>query len=56
MPEKPNSIFQAGDYKLQACEIISYRISNKGEPFRMDIKPILASVQLEENILYYHIL
>jgi hypothetical protein len=56
MPEKPNSIFQAGDYKLQACEIISYRVSNEGEPFRMDIKPILASIQLEENIFHNSII
>ena len=56
MAEKPNSIFQAGDYKLQACEIISYRISDKSEPFRMDIKPILASIQLEENIFHNSII
>jgi hypothetical protein len=56
MPEKPNSIFQAGDYKLQACEIISYRISAEGGPFRMDIKPILISIQLEENLFHNSII
>ena len=56
MPEKPNSIFQAGDYKLSNCEIISYRLAKGTEPFRMDIRPILASIQLEENIFHNSII
>jgi hypothetical protein len=57
MPEKPNSIFQAGDFKLSNCEIISYRLAKSGtEPFRMDIKPILASIELEESIFHNSII
>ena len=46
-----HTIEQAGEYKLQTIEIISYR-KHGGEstPYKMDIKPITINVELTEDI------
>ena len=45
----------AGDYSIDSAEIISYQIGDGGpgvgsEPVRMDIKNIIATIELQENI------
>ena len=47
-----NTIEQAGEYKLQTVEIISYRRhGGESTPYKMDIKPITINVELTEDIM-----
>tara|TARA_B100001057_G_scaffold448510_1_gene488906 strand:+ start:7217 stop:8683 length:1467 start_codon:yes stop_codon:yes gene_type:complete len=47
-------IEQAGDYNLEVCRLVSYRIHQANQkPVIVDIKPIIGSIELEENI-YKH--
>mgnify|MGYP001156854827 CR=1 FL=1 len=47
----PNTITQAGDYQLELAEIISYRLhGGESKPYRMDIKNIIMSLELTEDI------
>jgi hypothetical protein len=46
-----HTIEQAGEYKLQTIEIISYRRhGGESTPYKMDIKPITINVELTEDI------
>ena len=46
-----NNITQAGDYKLDTIELISYRRhAGESKPYRMDIKSITLNVELTEDI------
>ena len=40
----------AGDYNLETCEIVSYRLAENNLPRTVDIKLITASIELTENI------
>ena len=47
-----NEIHQAGDYKLELAELVSYRVHNEeNKTYRVDIKPILVNIELSENIM-----
>src|SRR6056300_813729 len=47
-----NTIEQAGEYKLDTVEIISYRRhGGESRPYKMDIKPIVLNVEMTEDIL-----
>ena len=41
---------KAGDYNLETCEIVSYRLAENNLPRTIDIKLITASIELTENI------
>lgn len=41
---------KAGDYNLETCEIVSYRLAENNLPRTVDIKLITASIELTENI------
>ena len=50
----PNTITQAGDYQLELAEIISYRLhGGESKPYRMDIKNIILSIELTEDVFNY---
>ena len=47
-----HTLEQAGEYKLETVEIISYRRhGGESTPYKMDIKPITLNVELTEDIL-----
>ena len=41
---------KAGDYNLETCEIVSYRLAENNLPRTIDIKLITGSIELTENI------
>ena len=41
---------KAGDYNLETCEIVSYRLAENNLPRTVDIKLITGSIELTENI------
>ena len=41
---------KAGDYSLETCEIVSYRLAENNLPRTVDIKLITGSIELTENI------
>jgi len=45
-----NILAKAGDYNLEVCEIVSYRLAENNLPRTIDIKLITASIELTENI------
>tara|TARA_B100000959_G_scaffold283071_1_gene351067 strand:+ start:851 stop:2305 length:1455 start_codon:yes stop_codon:yes gene_type:complete len=52
-----NEIHQAGDYKLELAELVSYRVHNEeNKTYRVDIKPILVNIELSENIMQNHMI
>jgi len=44
------SLRQAGDYVLSECMITSYKTAENGKPLAVDIKKIVGSIELVENI------
>lgn len=51
MAESRNQLTQAGDYNLDVVEIISYRQhGGESQPYRMDIKDITMSIEVQEDI------
>jgi len=41
---------KAGDYNLETCEIVSYRLAENNKPRTVDIRLITGSIELTENI------
>ena len=55
MAKNQEKLGRAGDFSIDVAEILSYQISEGGpgvgsEPVRMDIKNIIHSIELQENI------
>ena len=47
-----NTINQAGDYQIDIAELISYRIhGGESKPYRINVLPIILSLELSEDIL-----
>ncbi len=47
----PHQITQAGEYQIDTAEIISYRIhGEENEPYRMDIRGIILTIEVIEDI------
>ncbi|SVE12179.1 uncharacterized protein METZ01_LOCUS465033, partial [marine metagenome] len=45
-----NRIIRPGDYSLTKAEILSYRLVDGEKPFTIDIRGIIATISLTENI------
>ena len=47
----PDVLTQAGDYNLNVCQIVSYRMDGEtNEPVTLDIIPITQAIELTEDI------
>lgn len=54
--EYKNQINEAGDFNLEVCEIISYhREAETGDLFHQDIRNILLSFEIKEDIFSHYI-
>jgi hypothetical protein len=57
MAHSSERLTKAGDFNLDICEILSYTISGGApgsqQPFRVNIIPIIASIELEEGIFQH---
>ena len=51
-----NQINEAGDFNLEVCEIVSYhRETETGDLFHQDIRNILLSFEIKEDIFSHYI-